>query len=577
MDLITVDADRVGTESFIERQIRLAVGDIQRVIEFYRFGHESTYQVDDVSEDGFASVCELPASANLREIYHTKVGDTCVRRSVYPYPYSNRHDLRCGVVNVGSNGSNFLFAVDPQLTKLWVYPRITAGYSIQLVWDGRKTDFEDDDETPFDEPMASLVAEYVKWKIVREVDRDVKLATDYERTYRQGLSRLYLEIKDRQLLQTSGSNATCVPNSSCSTCGTSSSSGCGCDQSLVVSMVNSVGTVTSSCESVTRPQTTFVAFGDSGETSRINDTIAVATAVKAFNPDFILHMGDCNYPAGDPAGLQDNFFKHYYGYLQEDLYFCFGNHDLQTDYGSSILDCIGKTRVLISEADREAGKLFYEFAVGSVRFFVLNSGINDGDENLFLAEQVAWLQSRAMAASEPWLVAVVHRAPYTSDVNYAPGIEMFRLNFKNYGIDLVLSAHAHNYERLLVGGLPYIVCGLGGATKRGKTTNEANLPDGSQFFYNSQNGFLACTAETGKLQVELINTNGNVVDRLILEKQLDPDGNIDESAECRPRLYYGYGDPNGEQVGAIGSIYTDLDTNNIWTKVADDCEATGWA
>jgi hypothetical protein len=189
LTLLTVDRSRLGAEDFIQQQIRYGVGDIQRLISYYRQGMRTVYTPSDatVSVDGFASIITLPIGSHFREIYYVSQTNTKARRSLREYAFSTRHDLVAGVVNIGSIGQWFRYAVDQRdgARSMWIYPAIVSGFQVEFIWDallGRSVaapNYPDSTEVPFDEPVQLLVAEWVKAKLAREVDRDLNLSRDY--------------------------------------------------------------------------------------------------------------------------------------------------------------------------------------------------------------------------------------------------------------------------------------------------------------------------------------------------------------------------------------------------------------
>jgi len=524
--LLLIDRRRLGAQEFIDQQILVAVGDIQRLIDYYRRGITSTFEHDDVARDGFASKLELPAGANLQQIFHVRSGNSIAKRPLYEYPFTNRFDLVAGVVGLDSRTNSFFrYSIDYRdgAKSMWVYPMITDGYSIQVVWDaisGRNDfDYKDTDEVPFDRPFQNLVFLYVKMMLARDVNGNAVAFKSYSDSYRLAIASLYSEVQDRLRLKRAEAEASCRP------CASPASEVFGATQ-LIGSACESpvMGAITTSgCTIPKKPEIEWVMFGDSGDTTTIQDTIAVATGVKAINPDFIVHLGDAAYGTGGQIGgamplLRDLFEKHYHNFLQQGrMYLAFGNHDLESYYGDNLFSVVPSICGLVGNG-RPNHKLWYEFAKGDVRFFVLNSGSSDSDSNLFLDEQKDWLRHRVCAAKEKWLVAVHHRPQYTSDANYHPGSSVMRtLNLHTLGIDLVVSAHGHNYERVLDPyGLMHVVCGLGGAPRRAKAVS--GLPSGSQFFYNSQPGFLHFTASEDAMQFTLMGVDGKPIDRVTLEK-----------------------------------------------------------
>jgi hypothetical protein len=186
-----------------------------------------------------------------------------------------------------------------------------------------------------------------------------------------------------------------------------------------------------------------------------------------------------------------------------------GNHDVETDGGNALAGLFGRQQVF------GQGKRYWDFIpqdntnVRPLHLFVL-----DSEESSPLSEQFAWLQSALAVSTDFWNVVCFHRAPYTSDVNHYPGEAKMQQPYGEWGAHAVICGHGHNYERLEVNGLPYIVCGLGGATIRGFAPTPVA---GSQFRYNALNGTLWLAARNDRMQIAFYDINGEVVDNLAFE------------------------------------------------------------
>jgi len=520
--LLALERRRIGVQPFIDLQVRLAVGHVQHLIEYYRRGMVTTIDHDDTQPDGFASKVKLPPGAMIRSVFHVRTGSRVISRPMYQVDWSNARDLRAGVVD---SRTQFRYSINPRDggRDMLAYPILMEGYSIRIEWDaiiGRSSEiqYQDSDEVPFDEPMAQIVYHYVKSRLASEVDNNLAMKREHELDMRVGVNRLYAEVQERQRRKIAESEAsnlqpcrseglvTNIPGAACGTID---------PETLTL------------CKPVEPAGVEWVMFGDSGEYATINDTAAVASVVNAVNPDFVFHMGDAAYgfngkPDGSPVILNDMFLKFYWNMVSTGrMWFTPGNHDLITGYGDPIHALLPNVKEKIGTTRFAARKLWYDFAVGNVRFFVVNSGINDSDSNIFISEARAWLAERTCASKEQWFVLTHHRPQYTSDSSHAPGSALMRqLTPHLFGIDLVVSAHAHNYERILdQHGLMHVICGLGGATKRGPG---ASVADGHQFFYNSKNGFLRFFADADTMQFELVNVDGAVVDRMTLQKPVEP-------------------------------------------------------
>lgn len=498
---LPVDSQRIGiatgTPNYLDSQLLHAVVELQTLIPYYQLGHETVYGPDDVILEGLASVGSIPFQAKPQDAYYKRTGKQCVSQPLATYDWGNRYDLVCGNPRITSG--QFLIAINPQGTRFTVFPRITTDHQVNLFWNGVKKSFADADLVPFDDDFVQAVALFVSSELSRKVDHDLPEHQSYDLSYRQKRQLLYADAQEFVRL-----NLTAASPRQTDRCANSLAA---CRDNLVPDEIAGEDTVE------------FCAFGDSGDAALIANTEAVANLVKSLEPDLLVQMGDINYPHGDPVTFQDNFIKYYGLYVPTNVLFAFGNHDIETD-GGIYLDSI-----FTKQAALNAGKRYYDYIFtepSNINFpdqppreiahiFVLDS--NDPNGCLPGTEQGDWLQP-LLASSAMWNIVIFHEPPYTSDLSHSPGNPVMRAPFKTWGADIVLSAHGHNYERLLVDGFPYIVCGLGGAQSRGFT----NPPiTGSQFRYNTYYGTLWVTARPSRLQVSFFATTGDEIDSISLE------------------------------------------------------------
>ena len=94
---------------------------------------------------------------------------------------------------------------------------------------------------------------------------------------------------------------------------------------------------------------------------------------------------------------------------------------------------------------------YYSFDYGPVHFVALDT------ELAFTAgtrrgAQRAWLEADLSSSTQPWKVAFFHKAPYSSGAEHGSSLDVraaFAPLFERYGVQIVLSAHDHDYERLV--------------------------------------------------------------------------------------------------------------------------------
>ena len=88
---------------------------------------------------------------------------------------------------------------------------------------------------------------------------------------------------------------------------------------------------------------------------------------------------------------------------------------------------------------------------------------------------MSWLESDLAATAQPWKIAVFHRSPYSAGGEHGSDLVVrgaFGPMFEQYGVQLVISAHEHIYERAFPirtssngQAVTYIVTGGGGGPR----------------------------------------------------------------------------------------------------------------
>jgi predicted phosphodiesterase len=238
----------------------------------------------------------------------------------------------------------------------------------------------------------------------------------------------------------------------------------------------------------------FGVLGDSGQAGLLSDTEAVATCIKSYHPEFIVHTGDVNYSGADK--VFPYFLDYWSGYINQ-MFMTYGNHDLYYDYGLTLVNNIPRMKQLLGYSKIVNELYCYDFVKGPVHFFVLNSGLGDdvpseaSDPKMKLQEQLNEMIPKIQRSTSPWNIVVVHRPPYSNESLHNGGSVNLRLDYKGLGVQAVLSGHSHIYERFLIDGVTYIVQGLGGAGKR----CEGTIVTPSKSVFCDKNGYTMCTAD----------------------------------------------------------------------------------
>jgi hypothetical protein len=129
------------------------------------------------------------------------------RYPVVPFPWSNRHELIEAVVCM--TGDRGYIAFDPNSSDFLSFPQIPVGeddnertWELEINWDGLKTDFDDNDATPFDDEAVDAVAEYVMSYFQRHVDKDLAAAEVSMKAHKSAKADAYL--RGRRMRDTRG-------------------------------------------------------------------------------------------------------------------------------------------------------------------------------------------------------------------------------------------------------------------------------------------------------------------------------------------------------------------------------------
>jgi hypothetical protein len=240
----------------------------------------------------------------------------------------------------------------------------------------------------------------------------------------------------------------------------------------------------------------------------------VANLVNGWNPDFVITLGDNNYPDGAADTIDQNIGQFYQQYIfpyqgqygpgsDRALFFpTLGNHDWNTAQAQPYLDYFSLP----------GNERYYDFSWGPLHIFALDSDSREPDGVSRKSTQAQWLQEKLAASDSPWNLVVMHHPPYSSGLHGS--VDWMRWPFQEWGASAVLSGHDHTYERLLINGIPYFVNGLGG----GAIYYFVDVLEGSQARYNDDYGAMLITADDQQISFEFYSRNGELIDTYQMQK-----------------------------------------------------------
>lgn len=252
--------------------------------------------------------------------------------------------------------------------------------------------------------------------------------------------------------------------------------------------------------------TRFAVIGDYGHAG--SGERDVANLVKSWDPEFIITTGDNNYPDGAASTIDANIGQFYHNFIfpytgtygagaaTNRFFPTLGNHDWHTSDLKPYLDYF----------TLPGNERYYDFVVGSVHFFVIDSEESEPDGNSEDSVQGKWLREKLATATEQWKLVYFHHSPYSSGKHGSQ--EVMQWHFKEWGATAVLSGHDHTYERLIVNDFPYFVNGLGGVERY----SFKKIVSGSQIRYNADFGAMLVQANSGNITFQFFNTDDNLID-----------------------------------------------------------------
>jgi len=232
----------------------------------------------------------------------------------------------------------------------------------------------------------------------------------------------------------------------------------------------------------------FVVYGDSRSNPKIH--LRVTKVISSKEPLFVLHTGDIVYSDSRINDWAD-FFKATEP-LSNVLFFpAIGNHEKAAENYKTFFSLPGN-------------ESYYSFKIGELLFIVLNT--NERFDRY--SEQYKWLKSLVMTNFAKFTIVMFHHPPFSYSSHgdsYFVKTILVPL-FEKYGVDLVLSGHDHNYQRIEHNGLTYIVIGGGGASPYG--IKDPSGPVASFEGYH----FVLFEYDNGKLKGTCYDIKGQEID-----------------------------------------------------------------
>ncbi len=250
-------------------------------------------------------------------------------------------------------------------------------------------------------------------------------------------------------------------------------------------------------------------FGDS-TTVRLTELMAQQQL------DFVLHTGDLVYNVFEQDNAIDawalKFFRPFAPLLNAaPVYAVPGNHEYDRAAAPE-----GRPFYYLAfppgsdpALSGTPGFPWFGFSYSGIQFLMLDSQLFHGVAGR--SEQTIWLRERLADPAYRYSIVVFHTPPFSSGLHPVDGLALlaeWTPLFESAAVPLVLSGHDHNYQRLQVNGVTYVVSG-GGSSVLYPYSTEA---EGGQVFAR-QSHFVLLEIGTDALNLTAIGADGQLLDQ----------------------------------------------------------------
>jgi tartrate-resistant acid phosphatase type 5 len=257
----------------------------------------------------------------------------------------------------------------------------------------------------------------------------------------------------------------------------------------------------------------FAAIGDFG--SNEDSELWVSQLVERRDPQFVITLGDNNYPSGERSTIDTNIGQYYSKYI--------GGYMGRYGLGSPInlfFPCVGNHEWYSSEgvqphvdyfSELPGNRRYFDFQMGLVHFYVVDSDDHEPDGIDLGSTQAQWLEETlAKPTTACYKIVYFHHPPYSSGIYAWPRI---RWPFAKWGADAIIAGHDHIYERLSVDDIPYFTNGLGGASR----FEFRQVDPHSQLRFAGDWGAQFIRATRREITYQFVDIHDNVVDTLTVQ------------------------------------------------------------
>lgn len=251
---------------------------------------------------------------------------------------------------------------------------------------------------------------------------------------------------------------------------------------------------------------TIAAAGDiaCAPTDTRNACVDEQTAPLLLGAAQVLALGDLQYETGELTAFQQVYDKSW-GLYKSITLPAVGNHEYKTANAEGYRAYWGYS---------SSQPLYYSTTIGSWHVVAIDSNcalLPRGSARHGCAPgspQYQWLQSTLASNAVSCQLAFWHHPAYSAESASAK-LRPIQSLFASDGGDVVLNGHAHNYQRIVTGGLTQIIAGTGGKSVR---PFDRPAPAGTQFQDATHFGVVRMSLDDAGYSGQFVATDGSVPD-----------------------------------------------------------------
>ena len=222
-------------------------------------------------------------------------------------------------------------------------------------------------------------------------------------------------------------------------------------------------------------------------------------------------LGDTVYNHGSPEQFRD-CYEPSWGRHRFRTRPAVGNHEYRTDGASGYYSYFG-------EAAGDPATGWYSYSIDSWQVLVVNSNCDEGGGCETGSDQEQWLRDQLSSSAAQCTLAYMHHPRFSSGLHGDDdGLADLWQTLDEYGIDIILAGHDHNYERFSpltadgelaeADGIQSFVVGTGGTYLRPMET----IRTGSAIAVDDRHGVSVLDLFRDSYDWEFVDTTGSILD-----------------------------------------------------------------